>query len=54
MKVPFIPHKEKYKLDYRAEKTLPQGLFSYIKMVMSRDPAMWAYLVVTAILHAVR
>ncbi|MAM33488.1 MAG: ABC transporter family protein [Micavibrio sp.] len=54
MKVPFIPHKEKYKLDYRAEKTLPQGLFSYIKMVMSRDPAMWAYLVVTDILHAVR
>ncbi len=50
----FLNKANKYKLNYTPDTNIPTGLFAYVKMVVKRNPRMWAFFIFTDILHAVR
>ena len=45
---------QKYALNYRPDKNIPTGLFSYLRMVIRRNPVLWSFLIATNFMHALR
>ena len=50
----FRKRNDKYTLNYTANTDIPNGLVAYIRMVVQRNPRMWAFFVLTDIVHALR
>ncbi|MCH2546151.1 MAG: ABC transporter ATP-binding protein/permease [Alphaproteobacteria bacterium] len=48
------PVSKKYTLDYQPDKLIPAGWGAYIRMVIKRNPRLWAFLLFTDVIHAVR
>jgi len=44
----------KYRFDHTPNTKIPAGLFSYVRMVVARNPGMWAFMLITDILHGIR
>ncbi|MGH1397958.1 MAG: ABC transporter ATP-binding protein [Alphaproteobacteria bacterium] len=44
----------KYVHNYTPDLRIPRGLFSYARMVVARNPRMWAFMLLTDILHGIR
>ena len=50
----FLDQSKKYKHEYTANTDIPRGLLAYVRMVIKRNPKMWAFLIFTDILHGIR
>lgn len=44
----------KYTLDYQPRTDVPAGLMAYVRMVIARDPWMWAGMIIMDIIHGIR
>ena len=44
----------KNQLDYTPDTNIPRGLFAYVRMVIKRNPRMWAFFILMDWIHALR
>jgi len=45
---------KKYTLNYTPDTNIPAGVISYVRMVVARNPRMWAFFILMDWIHALR